>query len=102
MNLKFNLPKPQSERLALREGETVRYCSPYDVNMSGGWTKQGYIVVTDRRLVVLTDQAVSEDIPLAEIAFLKCEPLVNNGILVGRTESETEDRILARFSILLL
>ena len=71
MNLKFKLPKRQSELLALREGETVRYCSPYDVNMSGSWTKQGYIVVTDRRLVVLSDQAVTEDIPLSEIDFLK-------------------------------
>jgi ATP-binding cassette subfamily B protein len=99
MNLKFKLPKRQSELLALREGETVRYCSPYDVNMSGSWTKQGYIVVTDRRLVVLSDQAVTEDIPLSEIDFLKCEPLVNNGILVGRKAGETEDRILARFSM---
>ena len=99
MNLKFNLPKRQSELLALGEGETIRYCSPYDIDTNGHWMNNGYIVVTDRRLVVLTDQAVSEQIPIKDIAFLKCESLVNNGILVARNEGDTEDRIIARFSM---
>ena len=58
MDLKFKLPKRQSELLALGKGETIRYCSPYDIDTEGHWTSNGYIVVTDRRLVVLTDQAV--------------------------------------------
>lgn len=99
MNLKFNLPKRQKELLALGEGETVRYCSPYDIDASGCFFKDGYIVVTEQRLVVLNDRTVLEDIPLSDIDFLKCESLVNNGILVGRRVDEKDDKILARFSM---
>ena len=99
MNLNFKLPKGQSKVLNLGEGETVRYCSPYDIDFEGNWTKEGYIAVTGKRLVVLDDREVKEEIPLSEIEYLKCDPFVNNGILVIRTKGETEDRILVRFSM---
>ncbi len=99
MNLNFNLPKRQKEILALGEGESVRYCSPYDIDFAGKWTKEGYLVVTEKRLVVLDNQSIQEEIPLSKITYLKCDPLVNNGVLVIRTEGETEDRILVRFSM---
>lgn len=99
MNLKFKLPKPQQEALGLGERESIRYCSPYDIDFAGHWTKNGYLVVTEERLVVLENEEIVEEIPVAELTYLKCEPLVNNGILVVRRAGEGEDRILLRFSM---
>ncbi len=99
MNLKFDLPKEQTALLLLADGEEIWYCSPYDLDVSGKMKRDGYLVVTDRRLAVVDSTSLIEDLALSEITSLKCDPMVNNGVLIVRTESEPEERLLLRFTM---
>lgn len=99
MELNFQLPLSLRKTMNLSDSEHVRYCSPYDIGSDGRIKKDGYLAVTEKRLVVFDGETVSEEIDLKDITFLKCEPQVNNGILIIRTKQMDEDRILVRFSM---
>ncbi len=99
MELNFQLPLSLRSAMKLSDSEHVRYCSPYDIGSDGRIKKDGYMAVTEKRLVVFDGETVSEEINLKDITFLKCEPQVNNGILIIRTTMMDEDRILLRFSM---
>lgn len=99
MELNFQLPLSLRSAMKLSEQEHIRYCSPYDIGKDGRIKKDGYIAVTEKRLVVFSGETVSEEISLKDITFFKCEPQVNNGILIIRTIDSEEDRILIRFSM---
>ncbi len=99
MNLNFALTRLQQEALALREHEEIRYCSPYDISADGGYQRDSYIVVTTERLLLLDGTTVAEEYSLQAFSELKCEPMVNNGILIATMKEDGEERILARFSM---
>lgn len=98
MNLKFDLPKAQWSALALEEQESIFYCSPYDIGDDGRYQSGAYLVVTERRLVLIEGTSIKGAFPLEAFQNLKCEPLVNNGILIA-TMKDGEERILARFTM---
>ncbi len=99
MELNFQLPMSLRALMNLSEKEHVRYCSPYDIGSDGRLKGDGYLAVTETRLVIFDGEAIAETIPLKKITFLKCESQVNNGILVVRTTDLPEDRLLLRFSM---
>ncbi|MBQ6661376.1 MAG: ABC transporter ATP-binding protein [Lachnospiraceae bacterium] len=99
MNLKFDLPAAQQSAFTPADGEEIRYCSPYDIGTDGRLKHDGYIVVTNQRLLIISGAEVETELALKDITFLKCDPLVNNGILIVRTEQDPEERILARFTM---
>ena len=99
MNLKFDLPAESRKAFSPADGEEIRYCSPYDIGEDGRMKHDGYIVVTNRRLLILSGGETVTELSLSDITYLKCDPLVNNGILIVRTVQEPEERILARFTM---
>lgn len=99
MELNFQLPMSLRALMDLSEKEHVRYCSPYDIGSDGRLKGDGYLAVTETRLVIFDGEAIAETIPLKKITFLKCESQVNNGILIVRTTDLPEDRLLLRFSM---
>lgn len=96
MELNFQLPPSLSK---LIPGETVEYCSPYDIGEDGRFLKGAYLAVTGTRLLVFSDTAIKRELPLSEIVQLKCEPQVANGILIIRTKQQPEEAVLLRFSM---
>ena len=99
MELNFQLPPPFLALIKLSEGEQVRYCSPYDIGADGRLKKDGWLAVTATRLIIFDGETVAEEIPLNDITSLKCEPQVNNGLLIIRTKNAPQERLLLRFTM---
>lgn len=97
MNLKYNLPKEESEGLSLSKNEVIWYCSPYDIGKNKDGSIGGYIIVTNERLVVIHKNNIQWNLTLKECEKIRCEALVNNGVLVVRLNNV--DYLLARFSM---
>lgn len=86
MKLKYRLPKTVEEALGLLKDEEIRYCSPYDLayennTVSKEYIKDGYVVVTNLRLVILRGCEIVNEYRLSECEKIACEPLIDNGIL---------------------
>lgn len=99
MELLFQLPKQTKECLKLGAQEDIRYCVPYDIGEDGSYQEDGYIIITGKRLVITDGNRISFERDLCHLEKIKCEPLVNNGILVVKEYSEDYDKRIARFSM---
>lgn len=94
MNLCYTLPE---EEQALLEGERPRYCLPVDLTTEGCWATRGWVVVTQRHLLVLQDGRIDEDVLLE-----RCEKCVCIGGVPGGSLAVVEagkERLLCRFSM---
>ncbi len=88
MKLKFDLEEPQRKALGLREGESVWYCVPADLQFDNegksaesSYTKQTWLVVTEERLVVLHGDRKEAEYLLADCERIRCEHQVYSGIV---------------------
>jgi ATP-binding cassette subfamily B protein len=97
MNLNYILPEKLVKLLPLTGQEAIWYCSPYDIGEDRSFCKDGYVVVTNLRLVVLNEKGVRKDIFLRDCDQIRCEALVDNGILTVKRNGQ--DEIAARFSM---
>lgn len=97
MNLTYSLPDEVGKHLSLLEGETIWYCSPYDIGEEGEFYSGGYVVITEGRLLVLDGAGITKEIPLSECERIRCESLVDNGILTITRKGE--DERVVRFSM---
>lgn len=97
MNLKYELSKEYEKAIALLENERIKYCAPYDIGDKKEFITQGYFVVTDLRLVVLSDCTIRHEYQLKDLESIRCEVMVDNGLLVACKAGV--DYILARFSM---
>lgn len=99
MELLFQLPKQTEAVLNLAQNEEVCYCVPYDIAEDGSFVKEGYIIVTPGRLIVTAGIRISYERELNRLEKIKCEPLVNNGILIVKEYEEDYEKRIARFSM---
>ena len=53
MILKFDLKEEYIKLLKLAPDEDIAYCVPYDIGEDGKYIKESYVVVTEKRLIVL-------------------------------------------------
>lgn len=97
MNLKIDVPDRYLKQINLSDNETIWYSSPYDIAMSDAGLSLGYAVVTDERLVVLDTEHILQDIRLKDCEDIRCEALVDNGILIYIKEGI--EYLAARFSM---
>ena len=97
MNLKYNLAKEDVDRLQLSENETIWYCAPYDISEGKRSDIAGYVVVTNLRLISFSKGLIQHNIELKECDIIRCEPLVNNGILTAQIKGKYIT--IARFSM---
>ncbi len=88
MNLLYTLDEKQKSVLNLKENETIQYCVPVDLvydnsSKTAGeeYSKKTYIVVTNRRFVVINDGTVSSEYGLDDCDRIKCEHQVYSGIV---------------------
>lgn len=81
MNLRYDLPREELELLAPLGNEIIWYCSPYDIDEDRKLCQDGFIVVTNQRLIVIRRKTILWNICLKDLEKIKCEALVDNGIL---------------------
>lgn len=102
MKLKYKLPSGIEKSLCLGENEKICYCVPYDLAYDDnkavkGFVKDGYVTVTDKRLIVTRGEHTVSEFKLAECEKIKCEPLIDNGILT--VTKDGRQYCCARFSM---
>ena len=80
-----------------KEYENRGASSPYDIGDRKDDNTGGYVVVTNLRLVVLQKDEIRWNINLKDCEKIRCEALVDNGILIVRMKEV--DHLIARFSM---
>lgn len=99
MELLFKLPENIEDCLKLGQGEEIRYCVPYDISGELIYGECGYIVVTDEQLLITEGEKISYKSALSRLEKIKCEPMVNSGILLIKEYDKEEESYIARFSM---
>lgn len=99
MELLFRLPKQTKALLQLDNKEDISYCVPYDIGEDQSFGEIGYIVVTSKRLIITDRDKISFNRDLLLLEKIKCEPMVNSGILLIKEYTEDYEKRIARFSM---
>ncbi|HWT75247.1 MAG TPA: ABC transporter ATP-binding protein [Mobilitalea sp.] len=99
MELVFRLTKQTRELLQLAPQEEIKYCVPYDIAEDGSFGNIGYIIVTPSRMFITEKDRLRYQCDLKLIETIKCEPLVNNGILTIKEYNQDYEKRLVRFSM---
>ena len=99
MELLFELPKVVRDLLKLKQSEKIRYCVPYDISRDFKIGDIGYIVVTDEQLIVTEGESIFFKSDLGRLEKIKCEPMVNSGLLLIKEYDMEEEIYIARFSM---
>ena len=97
MKLNFTLKKDLLDILRLKDGEHIIYCVPFDLSNDGRLIKNSYTVVTDARLIIITEGKITKDVPLSECQDTISEAPVDCGMLISTINGETT--MLVRFSM---
>jgi ATP-binding cassette subfamily B protein len=95
--LKYSLPEKFYPQLALETDESIHYLAPFDLQLNNSYEKEGYVIVTNKRLVVLSNEKMLHNIVLSKFSKITCESMVDSGILIGTIDGE--EILLARFSM---
>ena len=96
MILKFELSQKELAALALSAGEEVLYAVPYDCDLSGKYVKNGFTVVTNKRLVLLQNAVKEKEYDLSGYDAVKAEPRINCGVLYAVKDGQ--DYLIVRYS----
>lgn len=96
MILKYDLTKENMELCRLSEGEEIYYCLPLDLDYAGNYRKNSFVVVTNKRLLLLEEGSLKADYCLEQWNEIKSEAGVGCGILYGQRDGEKI--LLGRFS----
>lgn len=96
MKLQYALPAWAAALTGI-DPQAVRYCVPYDLAPDGTLLKNGYLVVTRERLLVLGNERVLEEVLLERGTKIVCSPQVDCGLLLAWQEDG--ERFLCRFSM---
>ena len=104
MKLLYDLKNEYKEALCLTDGENIRYCVPVDLvydfeaaKAKEEYTDRDWLVVTQRRLVVLCGAHIAKEFVLRDCIGIKCETQVHCGILV--VTDAGGGHMAARFSL---
>lgn len=77
-------------------GEELYYCLPLDIDLQGNYQSDAYVVMTDRRLMVLRSGELTVNLALSECESIHSEPQIACGILFVRQGGE--DVLLGRYT----
>lgn len=96
--MQLTLELPASSEKILRQvcREKIEYCVPFDLQEGAQFCKDGFVVVTRQRLIVLKGKQILFDLPLKTLSEIACEGLINCGILTATINDEPQ--VLCRFT----
>ncbi len=105
MKLLYTLSPAQMDALALEQGEEICYCVPVDLKLDGqtklaleDYAQEIWLVVTDKRFLVLEGESVAQVFLLRDCEKIKCEHQVHSGI-VTVAKKDGSLTCAARFSM---
>ena len=80
MNLRYTLPdREQALCRASLQKEKIVYCVPYDLTLDGHYCADGYVVVTEKHLLILADGTIQKTIPLGPEWEISASAQIDNG-----------------------
>lgn len=95
MILQFELSE-ENKIICGLEDEEIFYCLPLDIGSDGSYRNNSFLVITDRRILVLEEGVLTGNYELQEWDALKSEVGVGCGVLFG--EKDGKKVLLGRFS----
>lgn len=99
MELKFRLSGQIMNLIKLQQDEEIVYSVPYDIGEDGTFRETGYVIVTKHRLIITRGVMISYERRLTDLSKVKCESMVNNGILIIKENKEEYEKYLVRFTM---
>jgi ATP-binding cassette subfamily B protein len=79
MKLLFDLPKKY--RQFVPDDEQIEYCAPYDLGADGTAVSDGFVAVTEKRIIVVRDSKLTGQWLLSEIDGVKYQSFIGCGAL---------------------
>ena len=95
MILKYMLPKSMESQITLTGDERIYYSVPIDIDESGKWSDNSFLVVTTRKVYILRESD-SKVYDIKDLQKATAEPGVGGGLLT--VKSQGVDRVLAHYS----
>ncbi len=96
MILKFELSGEELAALSLAEGEQVVYAVPFDCDIAGNFVGRSFTVVTNKRLLLLSEGKKMAEHLLSDYETIKAEARICCGLLYGVREGA--EYLLVRYS----
>ena len=96
MNLNYELPAWAEEILPPAAEEKRYYSVPYDIGADGAWLSDSYVVVTNKKIYLLTKGSPAECFALTDCEEAAAEAKVGCGLLTVRYRGEK--RFLVQYS----
>ena len=96
MILKYDLTQDNLKLCGLQEGEEIYYCLPLDIDMKGDFRQNSYTIMTNRRLLILEEGALTREYLLADFEMIKSEPQISCGICY--IVKDGQEILVGRFS----
>ena len=96
MILKYDLSKENIALCGLAPEEEIYYCLPLDIDLKGNFRENSYTVMTNKRVLVLEEGALTKEYLIAECDAIRSEPRIACGILY--LEKDGKQILLGRFS----
>ncbi len=97
MNLNYTLSDDNLKQLELDSNEKILYCVPFDLSSKGRLIDNSYTVVTNLRLLIITQGVLTRSLLLSQCSETKSESPVDCGMLISTINGEPE--ILVRFTM---
>ncbi len=99
MNLQYALPSHIRTAMGIPESEEIWYAVPFDLTNQGVFTQNSYVAVTKKTLYVAEEGNLFYRIALSDLRDVRCETLVNNGILCVEEKKTDGWKKIVRFSM---
>lgn len=96
MILQYELTEENRRLCALAPGEEIYYCLPLDLDLEGRYRKNSFLVMTDRRILVLEEGALTGEYLIGDWDAIRSEPQIGCGIVY--LEGQGRQLLLGRYS----
>lgn len=96
MLLKFDLTAEIEKKLTFAEGERLYYAVPFDIAEDGSWQKDCYLVVSNKRIWVLSNGGDDRIYEISDCDRVKAEAKIGGGLLV--MEQNGEEKCIVHYS----
>lgn len=96
MILKFNLPKNLQSIIKLSDNERIYYTIPFDIDSSGKFTSNSYLIVTNENIHIIENGAYRSYTLIKDCSKAQSELNVRGGIL--SVTQNGKDYMLVRYS----
>ena len=88
MRLNFKQTDGSKKALAAVNAGDVKYFVPYDIDSLGNFCSDGFVALTEKALYVIKGDRVERTFELEKCGDIRCEGMVDCGLLVINFDGE--------------